>query len=362
MLARATLLIVWLIICPAVGAAAEDTPPGIRSIAKLQWPGEVDREAYVILSFTVGVDGKATDIETVLGGFYQERFVKAARNVVSRATFEPATRNGVPAAVRAQMPFRFKVTDKPGVTPEFAAEIAKVVALAKKNDFAGAHFHAQWMLSEKVRLNYEFAALEATLAQTYANVGEDHSALRVVREATRRSGQDMEEYQPGGRIPPNSIERYALPAPLTASLLGLQFRLAGRNGLYLDALRAYAQLKGLNALPDGDPINDAAGQIIAAVQSGQTLIGKVKLDEDATWEHRPWRRTFTLTEVAGTVRQIHLRCADATRLLPYQPDVEWTLPAQWKDCSIGIDGAPGTTFKIVEFSDKPAISAAPAAP
>ncbi len=65
--------------------------------------------------------------------------------------------------------FSFQMTrEEQGVTPEFRAELGKVDQLIKEKDFAGAHFHAQWMLRERVRFNYEYAVLQALLAQTLA--------------------------------------------------------------------------------------------------------------------------------------------------------------------------------------------------
>jgi hypothetical protein len=68
----------------------------------------------------------------------------------------------------------------------------------------------------------------------------------------------------------------------------------------------------------------------------------------------PWyvdltQRTFTLAAVQGEVRKLSVKCAQGNKRIDYKPDVDWTLPSAWTDCSLRIDAAPGTTFALYEF-------------
>jgi len=68
----------------------------------------------------------------------------------------------------------------------------------------------------------------------------------------------------------------------------------------------------------------------------------------------PWyvdltQRTFTLAAVEGEVRELRVKCAQGSKRIDYKPDVDWTLPSAWRDCSLRVDATPGTTFALYEF-------------
>jgi hypothetical protein len=260
-----------------------------------------------------------------------------------------------------RMPFRFAVGTKPavGVTPEFAREVRKVVELASKKDFAGAHFHAEWMLAEKTRLLYEFAALKATMANTYADIGEVHTALAASREATTRSSMSLEEYVPGGPFPRNSEKNYVLSRGVTSALLRLRFRLDASLGFMLDAANAYAELQGLGDLAADDPFIGYGNQVIDALTSGKDLVGKARLGDKGTWTHVLYRDSFTLADINGKVESLYLQCAGRSRQIPFVPDVDWSVPASWGRCGVVFAGNPGSTFTIIEVDAAALDSPAP---
>lgn len=134
----------------------------------VRWPGEVTREAYVIVEFDVLANGKTANVRVADGGFHEKRFADAALLAVRRSTWQPRRLNGVAVdSPGMRKGIRFSIQEmEPGVTKEFLDEARKVEDLLKKGDFAGGEFHAQWMLAEKVTLNYEYALLQAQLAQT----------------------------------------------------------------------------------------------------------------------------------------------------------------------------------------------------
>jgi hypothetical protein len=344
-------------------AAKAELPATVEYVrtkdVKAQWPGDNDREALVFLRFNVTPEGKAIDIELAEGGFHEPRFVDAAMRGLRKGTFYPAVKNGAPVAVRGQViPFRFSIGSA-GVTPEFRAELMEVNTFIKSGDYAGAHFHAQWMLTEKVKLSYEYALLQAELAHTHFSVGNTHRALTAARAATRKTSPEFQLFRILQEVPRNSASNYMLPKPIVESLLQLRMRLAASKGLILEALQTYYELAGLTPLNADDPYKALAQQIIKELEGNMPLIGQMRIDESTRWVHEPFRRTFAIVNVRGTISDINLQCEDKARTVSYKADVELTIPDSWGHCGMWINGEPGTEFDLVEYPPE-AVAAASA--
>ena len=173
-------------------------------------------------------------------GFFEKRFADAAISVARQSKFSPKLVDGVPTPTyNVRMPVMFAIVGQPkGVTADFRREALTVVKLIKSKDYAGANFHAQWMLSEKVTLLYEYAVLQAQMANTYTLVGENHAALAAAKKATERSTSEIQDFVPGAKIARNSAGNYLLPKVLVLQLLELRVALADSLGLSVEALEA----------------------------------------------------------------------------------------------------------------------------
>jgi uncharacterized protein len=89
-------------------------PPTVVSQPRPEYPAEtVHRNAIVIAALTIGVDGRARDIE-ILQAVPDARFAVAAIDAWLNAVYVPAERNGqaVAARVQAKMLFNFAGADK----------------------------------------------------------------------------------------------------------------------------------------------------------------------------------------------------------------------------------------------------------
>ncbi|MEJ0099441.1 MAG: hypothetical protein WDO12_06750 [Pseudomonadota bacterium] len=195
----------------------------------------------------------------------------------------------------------------------------------KSGDYAGADFHAQWMMKEKVRHGYEFAVLKLTLAQTHASLGHDHEALAYAEEATQRTSMKIAEFSLHQAIPPNSPGNYMLPKDLVVDLLDLRMRLAARNGMPRKALMAYYELAGLETMALDDPRIAQAAEFTARLESDEPLAANIVLLKRG-WGHALSRHRFTLEHMSGSIDSITLKCGDTSRSLPYVPGEEWAVP------------------------------------
>ncbi len=165
------------------GRAAKLTLPklqGHQPKVDEYYPQPVNRSALVFVRVNITAKGKVQDATVADGGFHDERFAKAALQIAGQLRFAPAKLNGEPVDYYALIPIHFQYFDGSShtVSGSFREEAGKVEKLLEQKDFAGAHFHAQWMLAEKVQTNHEYAILQTTLADTFARTGNIHRALR----------------------------------------------------------------------------------------------------------------------------------------------------------------------------------------
>lgn len=357
---RLTLLAMVALQAVAVGAAGVTRieRPVLLSRPTIENFG-VGEDCYFVLRLTVSTAGTVVDVQVFDRGFASQEFIDSAIRYVKGYRFKPGTRDGVPVEQYLLQPFTFSTGRHPAIGPQFVRESRKVAELIESGDLAGGNFHAEWMLSEVVRTRYESLALQGALAQTHARVGNYSRAIEAVRSATRRT-KPAPEFALHGKTPRNSPENYVLSdRDYIADLLELKLRLAVRLGLALEGLMAFQELEGLVKIKPDDQRAQIAARLAANLEGNSDLVGIVKLNEGGGWRHELFRRSFTLGQVQGAVKEISLDCAEESRLLEYGKGLDWTVPAGWTDCSISISGDPGTSLSIVEFAQSRAAGSPP---
>lgn len=104
---------------PAVPAGRDLSGPVIPALPRYRdnpppdYPQSARRRGYeglVVLSVTVGTDGRAREI-TVKGSSGYELLDRAALDAVRRWRFDPATRRGVPFVMTVDVPVRFELRE-----------------------------------------------------------------------------------------------------------------------------------------------------------------------------------------------------------------------------------------------------------
>lgn len=332
-----------------------------KFVPQVHWPGNVDREAMIYVRVVVDAEGRVVDATVADHSFGEQRFVDTALAAAKQFLFNPATVDGKPVETAAILPLGFKAgrnfnTRKSewvtGISTEFRRELRKVEKLLKDRDFDGAHFHAEWMLQEKVRFTYEYAVLKAQLAQTLALVGRDLEALRAAEEATKQTVSSFRDFSPRQQVPPNSPDNYMLPEKVVTSLLDLRIQLAARNGLPIEALQAYYELAGLVKMAPADPRPALAEQLIARLESDEPLAIRARIRAKA-WSTTPYRHRFAVAQVDGEIHAVKMSCGRDELSSPYSPGEEWKKPAEWQGCpfTVTIDGEPGTGFTFILIAD-----------
>lgn len=67
------------------------------------------------------------------------------------------------------------------------------------------------------------------------------------------------------------------------------------------------------------------------------------------FRHRLTRPTFTIADVLGEIRKLEVECLEGRRRFEYVRGVDWTVPDGWSDCTLQVNAARETTFRLYEF-------------
>jgi hypothetical protein len=209
------------------------------------------------------------------------------------------------------------------------------------------------MLSGTVKLNYEYALLQAQLAQAYAAMGRLADASRKVSRATQRTAGRPDFLKLLDSVPFNDPSDYLLEKDLIVPLLDMRMQLLAAQGLALEAMQSYYEMAGLGRLPEGHRAIALAGRLTAQIRGPGELRGRVQMD-GSSWKQYLSRRRFTLDGIQGEVRGLTLRCSNGSKVLEYRPGGEWMVPEGWAPCAVSVDAEPGARFEFVELPEEPA--------
>jgi len=355
------LVATWLPAAGFCGDTDTDSDPGyvpatVTHVPTLSYPTNQMIEALVYVRFLVNEEGVPVEIEVQQDrGFHNEKFREAARKYVEEMRFSPATRDGIPVPWGPVVqPLNFSqpmLAGQVGVRDEFRYELSKVEKLLKNQDFAGANFHAEWMLREKTTLRYEFYVLKAQLAQTNFLAGNYDEALAAAVEASRRRQAPptltMENLrQP---VPDNDESKYLLPKETVVYLLGLRMQLFAQRGEVTAAIESYNELAGLDRkLKPDDPRAQFAAKLVTLLESGRPLAFNAKMQQKY-WPHELFYPRYLVRNLTGQLHETHLHCIGNSRESEYVPDTVWSVPDGWKHCVVEFYGDAGSTFELVEL-------------
>lgn len=331
--------------------AIESAEPASR--LRFMFPGAEDREALVILEFDVLANGRTANINLVDEGFHEKRFVDEAIRALKDSKWKPRRVNNVPVdSVGMRFTFEYTTGDREqGITREFAAEAAKVEKLISTGELAKGEEHASWMLTKVVKSLYEYAVLQAQLAQTYALMGRTAEALEKISGATARLDGEPYFLQLLDKPPPNREKNYLLSPNVIVDLLAMKLRLQARQGLALEAMQTYYDLAGLKKIAPDDPVAAIAAMMTERIRGTDDLRGLGRIATSGRFVKDLSRRRFTLENVQGEIEATSLVCEAHSQEAEYQQGKVWTLPPDWGLCWVSVRGTVGTTFEVVESVD-----------
>jgi len=121
--------------------------------------------------------------------------------------------------------------------------------------------------------------------------------------------------------------------------------------LQQDIVRFVTAKRALDAQMTGVPHRSVAQQVepgAAGLPYDAHAMFVVRAGKEP-WSHPLTQNTFTISNVAGEVRDLALNCAQGERPIQYQDGVDWTVPQGWTGCTLVVGAAPATMFNFYEF-------------
>jgi len=372
----------------------------------LEYPRPWDQEAHVLLDFTVKSDGSVSDFSAV-GGFHESRFVDAAIAAVEQLQFEPATERGERVDWPGfQISARFVIRNLfHSLRPPANEEISRAEALIREGRLGDAENVLKTALANTTTLFFEDALINLRLGEVYLGSNRPIEAVHALARATQtylpseHNDFNLETAVTHNRLfvsvipeifsddfittslqlhSDNNQPRVATPAPLRGGAQRGQGKRGGgerpkatlevlNNTLlesayqrsYLANISVANIAKVINTYNNLEELNDDAitpqmldqiGKVRQLQNSGQQLTSS-QLLVDGNTLYYPTHRILAAVNVDGAIETVDFQCENRVIRLPFQAEVEWSLPESWGQCALRFRGDDGVSFNLVEFPE-----------
>lgn len=309
------------------------TPPRAREAAPPPETPEnrvgMAMEGWVKLRYTVLADGTTTDIRAI-DQMPAQLSTREAESAVEDWIFDPATADGEPIDwFNGEATIVYDVEEIPSQpSPPFAQAYMGVIDSFNAKAYDDAKSGNTRLAGIASRLSE--IGLAATQTAIVDLALEDlHGAYTAIRHATDPDVVTLAPEELGSAL----NYRYAIELEL---------------GRVTDAIETYHRMEELGAAELSDQMAGQVAAIETALEGDGALAIKGFVDREP-WMHVPSRRTFTFADIDGDVREIEVECDRRKIVLEFMPDVDWTLPASWGDCTVFVRARRDTTFLFYEF-------------
>jgi tetratricopeptide (TPR) repeat protein len=291
-------------------------------------------EGWVKLRYSVLANGTTANVRVVDAmplGLDTSSPVAIARTWA----FEPATVDGVPinwhnnlAVVTVR-----REQDVHAGWPDFAEAYQAVAALVADARYEEAKARNAQMLDELAATLEEMAFAEMQRAGIEHALEDPHAALDAIRRATEPTVEQLGKEELGLALE----HRFALELEL---------------GLAADALETYERRTRLGRVPPREPMARSAATLEHALKQPDTgFAAQGRIGGDGDWGHSLTWPTVAVGDVDGRIDGLGLICNRDQIPLPFEIDVQMTIPAGWGDCVLLVEGRPDTTFVVYELRE-----------
>jgi hypothetical protein len=208
-------------------------------------------------------------------------------------------------------------------------ETAAFIADAR---FEDAKSRNEYMLHNLALTLEDTGLVQMQLAAIEHAIGDPHAALAAIRRATEPA------------VPQLAADELRLA-------LEHRFALEIELGRVADAIVTFERRTALERRrTSSDPIARQAGTLRQAMAAPDAnLAARGRIDSDGRWEHALSWSTFAVGDVEGRTDALELECHRHKTELPFEADVEITVPALCGKCALIVRGRPNTTFTLYEF-------------
>jgi TonB family protein len=288
-------------------------------------------EGWVQLSFMVDTAGKPYEI-AVIHTTGNKTLNKEATGIVARSTFEPATLNGKP--IESVMEFKVHFEN---------------LALAQHPGAGSAFISAYRALTGAVAANDRPAADAALGKLKITNLYEDAYFGLATYSYASKWGNEAQQLEGLSRAIAEENLAHYLPTVQFKSALLACLKLQLKAQLYAEAITTWKRLEKLGA------DESTAAQVRLVFDR----LEKLRSDDSAyevsgsmpegQWHLHLFKRHFKARISEGSIAEVRLRCQNAYVSFAFDPQLQYQVPDKYGECSIQLDGKPGTQFMLVQF-------------
>src|SRR5690606_4770354 len=290
------------------------------------------REGWVKLRYSVLADGTTADVRVVdamPAGLDPLSAVAAARTWM----FEPATVDDEPIDWHNNLAVIVFDREPPGHEDPlpFAQAYEEVAELITSGIYEQAKSRSERMQREHAFTLEDIGLALMQRAALEHALGDPHAALDAVRRATQPEVVMLEDEE----LKIALEHRFALEIQL---------------GRAVDALETYERRNTLERLRSRDPMARQAAALRQALQNPETsLAAQGRLNGDGQWVHTLTWGTVAVGDLDGHIENLEVECSRNKAALPFEADVELTIPETWGECALFVHGVPNTTITLYEF-------------
>jgi TonB family protein len=286
-------------------------------------------EGWVELGFMVDPSGRPFEI-TVIRSTGIKAFEKMAVSSIEHSTFVPGTLDGKPIESGFEMKYNFV---DPYLSAGARSDFIKVYKEVQQSIAAGDRTAADAAMNKLKITNFYEDAYFGVAKYFYAKEwGDESDELTGLRRAIA--------YEGGPKFLPRTVFE-----ALLLNCLNLETKLHQ----YAEALETARTLQK-NKL---DKVT--AAQVATVMEQLQKLRSDGGAYEvpgsmpDGSWHLHLFKQHFQAEVTEGYISQVKLRCPTRYVSFAFDPKLQYTVSNRYGNCSIELDGAPGTKFKLVQF-------------
>lgn len=287
-------------------------------------------EGWVVLDFMVDPKGKPFEV-AVARSTGNRDFEKAAVDSIERSIFVPGTLDGKP--IESEYEFRYEFYNPwevgRGAQPGFIRSYKALQAAVDTGDRAAAEEAIKKLKITNLAEDAYFGVATYIYARKW---GDDSAQLAGLRRAIA-----LENYP------------HFLPKEMFMSVMLNCLRLELKLHYYAEALAAAKTLQknGLDKATAAK-VSLIIGQL-QKLRSDDTAYEVAGSLPDGSWHLYLFKKHFQAMVSAGSISQVKLRCPTRYVAFEFDPKLQYTVSSKHGYCSMELDGAPGTEFKLVQF-------------
>lgn len=310
-----------------------DPEPLVRISPK--YPMEAARQSrsgWTKFSFIIEKDGSVSNIVEI-DSSGSEDFSKAAVKALRKWKYQPAMENGKPiqqCVNTVQLDFKMSLDKSGGVRRRFNKAYSLAVEALNEQNFVRVEELIAKMASYKYRHVTENNFLHLISAQYYESLGDKQKQLSSLNKV-RFSFDNL--------VSDNHM----------LSVFRKRFLLSAHLNKFKSAYNAYQKIKKLDVAQESlEKYDQVIKQIDEFIEGEQDIVVVAGIEDEDFWSYPLVRNKFSLVDINGSLNKLDVRCANKRHIYSVEENNTWSIPKNWKNCSVLVYGDDNTHFKLIE--------------